>query len=83
VADLRAGLVRTGIGDELGGLGRRLAQLEPALDRVEVRVALTQQALVLGAEIERRLERCRRVGIDRLDFEVGPASCPAGYPAGA
>jgi len=70
VADLRPGEVGARVGDQLGGLRRRLAQLQPAGDGVEVRVALQQDALLLGAEAQCRFERRARVELDRLDLEV-------------
>ncbi|HEV7805152.1 MAG TPA: hypothetical protein VGO80_04995 [Solirubrobacteraceae bacterium] len=73
-ADLRPGELGARVGDELGGRGRRLAQLQPALHRVEVRVALVQPPLILGTGRERGPQRRRRVGADALDLEVAPSA---------
>ena len=72
VTDLRPRQLGACVGDQLGQGRPRLAQLELTLDGVKVRVALTQYAPVLGSVFERRPERGRRIGIDRVDLKAAP-----------
>jgi hypothetical protein len=69
VADLRAAEIGPRVGDELGRRARDLAQLQPPRDRVEVRVALLEHALIL-AQLQRSLERPRRVRVAGFDLQV-------------